>query len=232
MSLLKVSNTGIEISSDRYLTDNATGLFFLLNVIYLFKEKYISFDSSILFSDVSLNIFLGVIVFMLTTAMGLILSCFAFVILEFPYIGLEYIWWKLKWPLCPIQFKRVFSKMINGLEYKKWHRNLIVFEERLMKRKVNIDRFLIQRGIRILLRNLSFILLLDSGLFFLKGICMWHWTVIIAILFLIMSSYIGFFANAGLLLTYRMNFPNSSLVEIYPLSVREDVEISTSESQI
>lgn len=217
MSSLKISNTGIEISSDRYLTDNATGLFFLLNLIVLYNYDYIEFCDVKMFSSVSLNVILGVIALLLTTAVGLIVSCIAFVTLEIPYLFCEYIWWELKWPLYPIQFVSDFKSMTGDLQYKYWHRNLVCFEEVLKKEKVNIDRFLIQRGIRVLLRNISFILLFNSIIIFIKDGDICHWIVLAALLLLIVSSYIGFFANVGLLLIYKIHFPNASLNRVYTL---------------
>lgn len=209
MSMLKISNNGIEISSDRYLTDNATGLFFLLNIIIVLKLNiFPSLTQSFPPSNISLNVLLGFIFFLLSTAIGLIISSFSYAVLELPYIGLEYIWWKSKLPLYPIQFKKEFNEMVNkyNLKYGNWHCNLIVFEEVLTKKGVCLDRFLIQRGIRVLLRNVSFILLLDFIVLFFSNEYKSSWEIIIIIvIFLLMSSYIGFFANVGLLLKYRIN---------------------------
>ncbi len=215
--MLKISNNGIEISSDRYLTDNASGLFFLLNVIIVIKLNIFPyFTQSFPLSDISLNVLFGFIFFLLSTAIGLIISCFSYALLEFPYIGLEYIWWKLKLPLYPIQFKKEFDAMVGkyDLKYKNWHCKLIIFEEELIKKGVCLDRFLIQRGIRVLLRNISFILLLDFViLFFSNKYDCFCSTILIAIAsLLMMSSYIGFFANVGLLFKYKITMTNENLV--------------------
>jgi len=208
--MLKISNNGIEISSDRYLTDNATGLFFLLNWLIIIKMNMFPLLTN-LFSvaDLSINILLWLILFVLSTAVGLIISSFSFATLELVYISLEHIWWKLKWPLYPVQFKQEFEKMKNeyNLVYKYWHCRLAIFEEELIRNGINIDRFLIQRGIRILLRNVSFILLIDIVMVFLfENNYNAIWKICIVILIsLLMSSYIGFFANVGLLLKYKMN---------------------------
>ena len=208
MSTIKISNSGIEISSDRYLTDNSTGLFFLLNLIILVKQDCLTCIPSDLFTNLPLNVLLGFILILLSNAIGLIISTLSFVMIEIPYVLLEYCWWKCKIPLYPVQFKETFTEMLNEHDvksYSSWHKQLIMFEEELIKKGVNIDRFLIQRGIRVLLRNLSFVLLLD---FFLNLYTPWcthsWWLLVIALLLLIFSSYIGFFANFGLLLRYHV----------------------------
>ena len=118
---------------------------------------------------------------------------------------------KLKWPLLPIQFVAIYDELVQkyNLSSDNCQSFFVLIEEVLIAQKVNLERFLIQRGIRVLLRNLSFILLLDVILCAIP--CTWNAFVQSAVLFLwaiillFISGYIGFFANVGLLLKYEIN---------------------------
>ena len=198
--MIKVSSSGIEISSDRYLTDNATGLFFWLNLFILMKLDILSYLNIDSLSGIK-TITIGVLLFVLSTAVGLIISVFSYMLLEWLYVQTEKFWMKLKWPLLPIQFVAIYDELVQkyNLSSDNCQSFFVLIEEVLIAQKVNLERFLIQRGIRVLLRNLSFILLLDVILCAIP--CTWNAFVQSAVLFLcaiillFISGYIGFFAN-------------------------------------
>ncbi|MDR0939249.1 MAG: hypothetical protein LBN29_07850 [Mediterranea sp.] len=217
---MKASTNGIEMSTDRYLTDNATGLFFLMNALILIKlDVFPDLSAKLLYTNTYLNVFGGVILFLSSTAIGLIISTFSYLILEWIYIGFEYLWWRLKWPLFPIQFKKEFKTMVDSrtlfaniigkerVKYGNWHYVLVMAEEELIESKINIDRFLLQRGIRVLLRNISFILLIDLIILLLytnTDCCLMIGVSIAMFIFMLVAGYIGFFANVGLMNIYKL----------------------------
>ncbi|GHT36870.1 hypothetical protein AGMMS49574_29170 [Bacteroidia bacterium] len=205
--MLKVNKDGIEISHSRYLSDNSTGLIVILNLIILSHFDSFKFINDFFENKSAIEVFAIFLLFLLATSLGLIVSFLSYFFLELIYICLEWIWWKFNFPLFPIQFKQKFYYLVetHDIKYKNWHSKLVVFEDELLNIKVDINRFLIQRGTRILLRNISFILLVNYILFLTIEGSNQYILLISSILFLVFSSYVGFFSNVGLLLKYDLN---------------------------
>jgi hypothetical protein len=209
--MIKISKDGIEVSHNRYLTDSSTGLIFYLNIVLLnkfsiFKVVFLSnvIDKNFLSTD----IFIVVLLFFLVTTFGLIISVLSWTFLEHIYVRFfEKFWWENKYPLKFIQFASKFTDIISSMRisYSNWHSSIVIAEEYLELNGININRFLIQRGVRVFIRNLSFLLVLNAILFLFKSTLLCSLiSLCCSILFLLISGLIGFFSNVGLIVKYEM----------------------------
>jgi hypothetical protein len=214
--MIKIDKEGIEISHNRYLTDTSTGWLILLNIALLVFFDIIKTDFLVNENEkiLTINISIVILAFLLSTSIGLVISFISWLLLEGIYVEvIERSWWKSKYILSFLQLEKDFAKIEVDchLTYDNWHSSLIEYEEKLTKAKCDLSTFQIQRGLRILIRNISFILIINSIIFFIMA--NWASGVVFFLLFAILlfiSGSIGFYSNLGLTYKYIKNLGSTT----------------------
>lgn len=207
--MIKISKDGIEVDHGRYLSDSSTGLFMYLNILLLSHFKLLGIDllaKPIFEENITVDILILFIFFLLNTAVGIVISVTSWFFFEFlnTYF-FEKLFFKIKFPLNTIQYCSDFDLLCVAhlIQYDNWIRTIILYEEKLMLKNMDLTRYRIQRSTRVLLRNVAFILFIDSILQLL------NYQIILAIsifcvclFFLLLSGALSFFSNVGLLVKY------------------------------
>lgn len=209
--MIKLGKDSLEISHSRYLSDSSTGLLFYVNIIILNKCGILNLDflSNVIDKNfLMIDVFLVILLFFLATTVGMLISVFSWFSFEYLYVKwFEKLWWKFRFPLKFIQFGAIFQDIINRNEinYSNWHSSIIIAEENLLLKKVSISRFILQRSIRVLIRNLAFIIFIDSLIILFVSP---NWAILLLLLvvtvLLAISGMIGFFGNVGLIVKHEI----------------------------
>jgi hypothetical protein len=155
---IELSDKGITFPYRRYLSDSASG-FVLILLFSIFVEKSPSIQA---FLDVKfpseVRVFILVLLFLLSTPIGVMINVISWMIFESPQKAIEKILINRGFGLFKKEY--MFSESMSGLDIKKenWFEKIRLTEAKLAnKHSIFIDKIESLRGIAILVRNLSLI---------------------------------------------------------------------------
>jgi len=155
---IELSKEGITFPYRRYLSDSASG-FVLILLVSIFIEKTPNIQT---FLDVKfpseVRVFILVLLFLLSTPIGVMINVISWMIFESPQKAIEKIFISMGFGLFKKEY--MFSESMSRLDIKKenWFEKIRLTEAKLAnKHSIFIDKIESLRGIAILVRNLSLI---------------------------------------------------------------------------
>lgn len=205
--MINISKDGVELSHPRYVSDFSTGIFSYLNILVLSKYKIISLPFLISlplkWDEVNIDTLFLIVLFFMTTSLGFFMSIISWFILEVFVNCFERIGFSWNFPLQLIGYSKRFKDIRtanNVTSFDSFQSTVIDIEHKInnTETKPNISRFLLQRSMRILLRNISLFILIDAVILLQKSYLQFILFFGIALILLAMAGFLGFFANAGL----------------------------------
>jgi len=220
--MIKYSKDGFEIDHLRYLTDASVGLVFYVIIIFFAYSGFLHFPfisdvfgdarhstgvkvTEITVSNISEYILI-ILLFLLHPAIGIVISALSWFLLEALSVWLvEKIIWKHKFVVKMGGVESEYLPAINKfrIEYNGWHGFLYNAEIYLRSQGVELYSIELRRSLRILLRNISFVMLLISVVFIIQNNLLFAlYLFILFFCLLVVSCSIAELANISLFIMY------------------------------
>lgn len=207
---IELTKDGVKLPYQRFLSDSAPG-YILILVVFLTFYGHASFLGFNLPSDfvktipVEIQVYLGIIAFLLATPLGLMVNVFSWVSFEWVLKKIEQVFVLIKLPFH--EFKNEYSFFVAKehykINYKNWPQKIRRLETLLTKHQAGwvVESIGPLRGISIFLRNIAFfgLLMIFDGLLVSKNHDELWLGLLILIVFLLASATTFFYFHVQIL---------------------------------